>query len=86
MSITSAIDEFANAVALEGGKVVHVDLDERAYERLLAEIKPMMPVDMHEAGGDYDRPSSPWYGSRPGHFTALAVWTATGTVRIGKKR
>ncbi len=85
MTIADAIEEFSHALAQLGGAVVHVDLDEKAYQQLMDEIGPTTAIDLHEVCGDYDRPSSPWYGARPGHFRTVGVWTAPGVVSIGKK-
>ncbi len=57
----------------------------RESHKILSDyIQNRMPVDIHEAGGDYDRPSSPWYGSRPSEngFTSIKVYTDTGYVSV----
>jgi hypothetical protein len=83
MSIINVISDFAEALAVEMGEVTEIRLDARTFERFTMEVNRGAPVDMHEACGDYDRPSSPWYGSRPSKDSiAYAVHTSMGQVYV----
>jgi hypothetical protein len=83
MSIVDAINDFAEALAVENGGVMEIRLDARTYERFTMEVQQKVPVDLHEVCGDYDRPSSPWYGSRPMKGSmAYAVYTSMGQVYV----
>lgn len=83
MSITDAINDFAEKLAIVHGGVLEIRLDGHTFERFQAEVQQKMPVDMHEVCGDYDRPSSPWYGSRPMKGSmAYAVYTSMGQVYV----
>ncbi len=83
MSILRAIVDFARDVQVRGGAVTRVELDEAGYRSLYAECASRAALDIHEVCGDYDRPDSPWFGSRPAP-PALAVHTENGLVTIGK--
>lgn len=52
-----------------------------AYAVLMAWAKNMCRLDLHEVCGDYDRPSSPWFGSRPA-TPSLRLSTAGGEVAV----
>jgi len=56
----------------------------RSYAALVEYAKTILALDMHEVCGDYDRPSSPWYGSRPPP-PLLRWYTPTGDVAVIKR-
>ena len=52
-----------------------------SYAALMKYVRATLAPDMHEVCGDYDRPSSPWFGSRPGP-PALRWCTPVGDIAI----
>lgn len=65
MTVLAAIQAFAETLADQGEGVVEVRLNAVTFARFKDEVKGKSQIDMHEACGDYDRPTSPWYGGRP---------------------
>lgn len=65
MTVLAAIQAFAETLAEQGEGVVEVRLNDVTFARFKDEVRGRSQIDLHEAGGDYDRPTSPWFGSRP---------------------
>ena len=84
-SIIAAINDDAVRTYNESGRVPkEAWITRNTFVILTDYIKSIMHVDIHEAAGDYDRPESPWYGSRPseGGFQSLTIHVLTGPVNI----
>jgi hypothetical protein len=60
----------------------HVGAD--AYASLMEYANASLGLDMHEVCGDYDRPSSPWFGGRP-EPPALRWYAPGGDVAVIKR-
>ena len=80
MTVLAAIQDFVSTLAEQGEGVTEIRLNEVTFQRFKDETKARSRIDLHEACGDYDRPSSPWYGSRPDERSiSYSVYVDPGT-------
>lgn len=79
MTVLAAIQAFVETLTNQGEGIVEVRLNALTFDRFKQEVKAKSQIDLHEACGDYDRPTSPWFGSRPNENSiAYSVYVDAG--------
>lgn len=75
------INDGASQAAIRGRTPMTAWVGAEAYAAIKVYVASLTRLDLHEVCGDYDRPSSPWFGSRP-QFQSIRLVTPGGEVSL----